>query len=266
MRVNLQNMMQQCSGIFVLNDKPLKQQVMKTNILMLMAGLLFSSFICTQAAEEGSSADKKVEREVPRFTKLELSVAANLYLKQGDTQSLVLEGDADKLEDIETVVHGGKLKIKHNKPFHFGSSKRITIYVTMKEIEALSVGGSGRIEAETPIQAEDLELNVSGSGDIHIGQLEASEVESSISGSGDIHLAGNNQVNTLECDISGSGELHASGLEVENAELNLSGSGSCKVYVMEELDVDISGSGKVRYKGEPRVNASISGSGRVEAY
>ncbi len=239
---------------------------MKKNMLIGMAVLLFSSVLWTQAAGKVNVGDKKVTREVGPFTEIELSVAANLYLKQGNEHSLVLEGDEDELEEIETQVQGETLKIKHKKPFHFGSSKRITIYVTMKEIEELSVGGSGKIEAATPIQSEDLELNVSGSGDINIDELEASEVESSISGSGDIRLAGNKQVNTLDCNISGSGELHASGLKVGSAELSLSGSGGCKVYVTDELDVDISGSGKVRYKGEPLVNASISGSGRVESY
>jgi len=239
---------------------------MKIKILTGIAALLFSSLIWTQAADGVTPGDKKVTREVGSFTEIELSVAANLYLKQGNEHSLVLEGDEDELEDIETVVRGEKLKIKHKKPFHFGSNKRITIYVTLKEMEELSVGGSGRIEAETRIQADDLELNVSGSGDINIDQLEASSVESEISGSGDIRLAGKKQGNALDCDISGSGELHASGLMVSNAKLNLSGSGGCKVYVMDKLDVSISGSGKVRYKGEPRVNASISGSGRVESY
>lgn len=239
---------------------------MKTNILMLIAGLLFSSFIFTQPVGEGYSADKKVEREVPPFTKLKLSVAANLYLKQGDTHSLVLEGDEDELEDIETEVRGGKLKIKHNKPFHFGSSKRITIYVTMKEIEGLSVAGSGKIEAETPIRAEDIELNVSGSGDINIDQLDASRLESAISGSGDMRLAGSNSLKALKCSISGSGDLNAANLKADRAEIKVSGSGNCKIHVSDKLNVSISGSGKVRYKGEPRVNANISGSGRVESY
>jgi len=246
--------------------KPQNNRIMKTKIIVLITGLLFASALWIKAADDVQSGDKKVTREVGSFSEIELSVAANLYLKQGNEHSLVLEGDEEDLEDIETIVRGETLKIKHKKPFHFGSSNRITIYVTMKEIDELSLGGSGKIEAETAIRADELDLNVSGSGDINIGELEASSVEATISGSGDIRLGGKEQVRNLDCSISGSGELHAADLKVARAELALSGSGSCKVNVRDDLQVDISGSGKVRYKGEPRVNASISGSGRVESY
>ncbi len=239
---------------------------MKAKFFMLTAGLFFAASILLQASAPGVSGDKKVDREVGPFTKLELSVAADLHLTQGDTHKLVLEGDEDDLEDIETEVRGGTLKIEHKKAFHFGSNDRITIYVTMKDIEELSVGGSGNIEAETPIRSGDIELNVSGSGEINIDELEASNAELSISGSGDIYLSGSKSLKSLECDISGSGELHADRLKAGTADLDISGSGGCKVHVTDELEVDISGSGKVRYKGQPRVNADISGSGDVESF
>lgn len=235
----------------------------------LFAGILTTLLLAmtmVQAGNGGSTNDKRETREVGPFTQLELAVAADLYLKQGNEYSLVLEGDEDDLEEIETVVRHGTLKIKHDKPFHFGGMDRIKVYVTMKDIEGLSVSGSGSLKAETPLEAEEIELNVSGSGEINIDDLNAYDAEMTISGSGDIHLSGGRKLSSLTCDISGSGELHARDLEAEKAELTISGSGGCKVHVTDELEVDISGSGNVRYKGQPRINANISGSGDVEPY
>ena len=239
---------------------------MKAKITALIAGMLVFSSLYAHADSRSWAGDKKVTREVSPFSEISLSIAADLYLIQGDEYSLELEGDADELEKIETEVQGDVLRIEHDRPFHFGRSQRITIYVTMKKVEGLSVAGSGKIEAKSPIQAEDLDLDLSGSGDINIEDLEATNVDTDISGSGDIRLAGKTLVRTLDCDITGSGDIHAEGLRVGEADIDISGSGGCKVDVADKLDVEISGSGKVRYRGNPTVNADISGSGRVESY
>ena len=240
--------------------------VMQTKITLLIAGLLVSFGLSANPYASSRSDDKKVTREVSPFTEISLSVAADLYFTQGDEFKLVLEGDDDELEKIETTVQGDVLKIKHNKPFSFGRTKRIKVYVTMKDVEGLTVSGSGKIEAQTAIRAEDLDLSLSGSGDIIIDNLEATHVEAGISGSGDIRLAGNTTLNSLECDITGSGDIDTEGLKAAKANIDISGSGSCRVHVTGKLDADITGSGKVRYRGNPLVNADISGSGRVESY
>ncbi|MBS3806023.1 MAG: hypothetical protein KGY60_00835 [Bacteroidales bacterium] len=84
--------------------------MMKIKILTGIAALLFSSVIWTQAADDATSGDKKVTREVSSFTEIELSVAANLYLKQGSEHRLVLEGDEDELD--VSISGSGKVRYK----------------------------------------------------------------------------------------------------------------------------------------------------------
>lgn len=238
---------------------------MKTKLLPLITGFIaITGLLLSEANANIFSNDKKENREVSAFSKISMGVSGNLYLTQGDEYKVVIEGDEDELDDIETVVKSGRLKIKYNKPFGFNwNTKKVDIYVTTKKVEELSVSGSGNITAKTGISTEDIEFNVSGSGEINIDELEASDVNASVSGSGDIRLAGRNTGESLHISISGSGELRAAGLEFRKAEVAISGSGSCGVYVSENLNADISGSGKVRYNGNPVVNANISGSGKV---
>ena len=228
-------------------------------VVSLSAGLLLSV-----AYAHVNGDDKKESREVSAFSKISMSVSGELYLTQGDEYRLMIEGDEDDLENIETVVQGDRLKIKYDKPFGFNwNADKVKIYVTTKEVEELAVSGSGNIIAETPISTEDVHFNVSGSGEIGIDDLEAAKIDASISGSGDIRLAGGNSGGSLDISISGSGELHASDLMIRRAVISISGSGSCEVHVTENLEVDVSGSGKVRYDGNPVIDADISGSGKV---
>lgn len=238
---------------------------MKTRLLKLITVVfLFAGFLPGTANARVNGDDKKENREVSAFSKISMSVSGNLYLTQGNEYKLVIEGDEDDLEDIETTVKGDVLRIKYDKPFGFNwNAGKVKIYVTTKEVDELTVSGSGNIVAETPISTEDVQFSVSGSGEIEIDDLEAQKINSSISGSGDIRLAGRNSAESLNISISGSGELHASDLMLRRAQIAISGSGSCDVHVTEDLQVDVSGSGKVRYGGNPVVDADISGSGKV---
>jgi len=239
---------------------------MKAKSILFFISISAMSLMLVHAGNNAFSQDKKEKRDVPAFSEVSLSIAADLHLKQGSGHSLVLEGDEDVLEDIVTEVRGSELKIKLNRPFNFRNMGRLTIYVTMEQVEELSVSGSGQIEAETPIQTSELSLNLSGSGDINIGELQANELDASISGSGDIRLAGKSNLDEMELDITGSGDFHGEDLQADEADIDISGSGTCRIHAVNELEVSITGSGKVRYKGNPKVNASISGSGSVSSY
>src|SRR5882672_7118623 len=115
-----------------------------------------------------SMAQNRETREVDTFTKLSFRVPGKLYLKQGSPQKVEMEGPKDVLAEIETEVTGGKLTIgKEGRWMNWGwndSKDRITVYVTVKDIEAVSVSGSGDVIGQGKFTTVDLHLNVSGSG------------------------------------------------------------------------------------------------------
>jgi len=225
---------------------------MKINMLKF----LFSIFLVS--ATLISFGQGKEERDVSSFTGVSLGISGDLYITQGSPQKVVVQAE-NNMDEIETVVKDGVLRIKTD---NWNSKiKGAKIWVTMPEVESLNISGSGDIVAETPINADELELKVSGSGTIDISELKGDEIGAAISGSGDIKLAGS--ADEMELRISGSGSVYADGLKVSECGIKISGSGSCKIDVTGELDVSISGSGRVTYYGNPQIDARVSGSGRV---
>lgn len=200
----------------------------------------------------------KEDRDVSSFTGVSLGISGDLYLTQGSPQKVVVQAESN-LDEIETEVNDGVLRIKTD---NWNSKiKGVKIWITMPEVESLNVSGSGDILAETPIDADELELKVSGSGTININELKGGEIGAAISGSGDLKLAGS--ADEMELGISGSGNVYAEGLEVNECGIKISGSGSCKIDVTGELDASISGSGRVTYYSNPQIDARVSGSGKV---
>jgi len=167
------------------------------------------------------------------------------------------------LENTETEVRGDMLVIGSRRWgwFSWGFSERVEIYITVNEINDLSVGGSGKIIGENKFTSDNMDIDVSGSGRIEFN-TDAKNMEISISGSGKIELKGTSKNNDLH--ISGSGKLLAEYMEAESYEVHISGSGSARVNVKTMIDARISGSGSVYYKGDPdKVRSDVSGSGRV---
>ena len=206
-------------------------------------------------------AFQREKRDVAPFDEISFSTSGELHIKQGSTQSVEVEGDEDDLERLITEVNGDRLIIKTEgwKSFNMG---HIKVYVTVTELEALQISGSGEVYGEGIIHGKDIDLGISGSGDLEM-YVEVEELEIRISGSGDIELAGSAQ--EMDLRISGSGEIDAEEMTVNVVDAHISGSGSCSVTVNEAIDASISGSGTIYYKGNPKhINSHSSGSGKVK--
>lgn len=221
--------------------------------VMLFASLLFIN--C-------SSAQKRETRNVSGFTSIGLSIAADVYLSQTNDFKVEIEAPADYLEEIETVVEGNVLKIKHKNHFNFDfGNKKVKVYISMPKITGLNISGSGDIFAQTAIKAEDLKVKISGSGDVKVENLSVKNLDMSISGSGDIFMAGTDVAESASYSISGSGDISNEGLQCKKVEIHVSGSGDVKVWAVDDLIIRVSGSGDVYYKGRPIIDSKSSGSG-----
>lgn len=209
-----------------------------------------------------ASAEKKENRDVGSFEKVALAISADVYLKQESETSVVIEGDEKTLEHIKTYIEKGTLKIKYDK-WSWRNYKKVTIYISSPDYAGVSVSGSGDIFAKSDISSSKISFAVSGSGGIHMKELNAEVISTQISGSGEINLAASGDIRTLSVAISGSGDIDASALMVDEVVVKISGSGGAKVHASSRLEVSVSGSGDVYYKGNPQINAHISGSGKV---
>lgn len=269
---------------------------MKNASMILAALVLITSAVFAQ---------KRETREVATFTKISFRTGGKLYLKQGSPQKVEIEGSSEALEKIKTKVEGGKLVIGPEDKWmnwNWSNDDKVTVYVTVSNIDALGVNGSGNLIAQTKITTSgNIDLGVSGSGTL-TGEFEAGDADCDVSGSGQIDIKGkfksltadvsgsgtvsvngtisgkadfkisgsgkveaSGSAESLNTDISGSGRVRGANLVVNTARIDISGSGDVEITVNKDLDAEISGSGTVLYKGNPsHVNSNASGSGSVK--
>jgi hypothetical protein len=266
---------------------------------------IFILFLCALSINF-AQAQTRETRTVSTFSKISFRVPGKLVLRQGNPQKVELEGSKDRLAKVETEVKGDKLIIGNEDNWNWGwnwsEDDKVMVYITVKDITAVSVSGSGNLITEGKVITNVLDLDVSGSGSLQIDAAVSGDMEANVSGSGKIDVKGSCQKlesdisgsgkvtaaiaasQTIDVDISGSGKMEASGtakeikteisgsgkvyasnLEVDRCNVRISGSGDVEINVKSELDANISGSGTVSYKGNPsHVNGHSSGSGKVK--
>jgi len=228
----------------------------------ICSAVFLLSLILTSSIASGQSRET---RDVLGFTSVGFGISGELYIKIGPEFNLVMEGDRDVLKDIETIVRDGKLIIrKENWRLSFNNEK-VTINLTMPELEGVGVSGSGKVEILDKIVADDLDFGVSGSGKLITSGLDVDRFVCGISGSGDVILGSTGSIDRGEISISGSGGFSGEGIQIDDLEVHISGSGNCRCWAGDNLEAYISGSGNITYSGNPKVDAKVSGSGHVRS-
>ena len=232
---------------------------MKAGFIKLVILLLFAG---TQLVV----AQKSQKRDVSAFTEISLKIGANVHLKQGNTQSVEVKGDESTLSKLITEVNNRALVIKYPSDTWFSkwNPGHVDIYVTIPQIDGLTISGSGSIVADDQIESRILNLILSGSGDIKLTDLNAEKVTATLSGSGNVQLSGKKKAAEFKATISGSGNVKAIDFPAVNVDVKISGSGNCWVNSEKNLIARLAGSGNIIYRGDPLVDSGIVGSGNVK--
>ena len=211
----------------------------------------------------GDGNIKTEDRSVSSFKNVEVSGAAKVFVSQGDQSSVKIEGDENLLQYIEVNQEGDKIVVRERPGFNLQPTSDLKVYVTAPVYNKIDASGACDIIGQTKIvNPEDLDLQVSGAGDIRM-EVDAPRLSADVSGSGSIDLKG--QTKDVRLDLTGAGKAHCYDLLAENAKVDITGAGSAEVYASVKLDADVSGAGDVRYKGNAStVNQNVSGAGSVK--
>ena len=185
---------------------------MKTNKFILIA--LLSSLALISCKKKGglfcysSTGDKVIEtRVVSNFSEVDLAMAADVHLTESSNYSVEIHASQNLQEIIKTKVKGDRLIIElKNKKCLKGDSD-VDVYISAPNFDALSVSGSGTIYSSKKLNSPNLDINISGAGEIEIDSLITDNFSANISGSGEIFVVGLDTASIQEIDISGSGSF-----------------------------------------------------------
>ncbi|MEM9919091.1 MAG: head GIN domain-containing protein [Bacteroidota bacterium] len=206
--------------------------------------------------ESGKGEVVTDEISIGDFTGIKLRIGADVYIRQGSPQKVEIEAQQNIINQLDRDIDNDNWEIEFDGCVK--NHRDIRVFVTLPEIKNISIEGSGSVFSENTLDADQLVLRISGSGDMDLA-VDADELDTKISGSGDIKIEGKS--NEFDLRINGSGDFRAFNMDAERGDIRITGSGNAEVTVENVLDVNITGSGDVRYRGNPTINEKITGSG-----
>ncbi|GGH02874.1 DUF2807 domain-containing protein [Polaribacter pacificus] len=240
---------------------------MKKNIIISCVLLILS--FSTQAQNwwgnsksiRGNGHVVTENRKTSSYDGISIGGSFDVILVKGKEGKITLRGEENILKYIETEVSGSTLKIQYKRNTNIRTTRKLTITIPYRDIDKISLGGSGNITAKELIKADEMALSIGGSGNINL-KIDANELKTSIGGSGSINVSGSSK--ELTCSIAGSGSIKAYDLKTSIVNANIAGSGSIRTTVANQIKANVVGSGNIYYRGNPKKISSKSvGSGSI---
>ena len=202
----------------------------------------------------------KETRKVSNFDGIEVSGAFDIIIKQGATEEVIVEADANLLPLIRTDVVGSTLQIETRKPINHVTVMKV--YVTVKDLKRIDVSGAVDINTDGRITVPELSFESSGASESKM-ELAVQKLKLDCSGASKLRFSGS--ATEVGMDLSGASDIFAFDLLAENYDIDISGAGNAQINVSKKIRAEISGAGSVKYKGSPaNVDQSVSGAGSIK--
>jgi hypothetical protein len=212
--------------------------------------------------ERGSRKVISETREVSGFDSVEVNYPAEVFVSQGNSESVTIEADDNVLPGLKTEVRNNTLRIyyKVQDNQRVVPSKTVKIMIVVKDLKDVDFESAGELTLDG-IETDDLNVSVSGAGSLELKEVTARNLSVDLSGAGSMSASGN--ADDLRVVISGFGSYDGADMHSQTADVSLSGAGSATLWVDDELHAQISGAGSVSYYGTADVTKNISGIGEV---
>jgi hypothetical protein len=238
---------------------------MRSLIAAAVIATVAATGACSENRHEGAGPTVSRNYQVGNFDRIEVAGPYDVKVSTGSAASASARGPENMIERMVVEVKDGTLQIhpRENKgfSFHWGNSGHVELAVTVPQLKAASIAGSGDVAVDH-VRGDQFEGAVGGSGTINLGSVEVKSVKLSIGGSGDIK-ASSGTAQSADYSIAGSGNIDAGGVTAQQAKVSIAGSGSTTARATGAADVSVAGSGDVEISGGAQCKVDKAGSGDV---
>jgi len=192
---------------------------------------------------EGSGNVVTKDISVQSFDQLEASGVFNVSLIQADKESVKIEAEDNLQQLFEVKNEGSKLIVSMKKDSHFNSKKKMTVYISFKNLKSMDLKMVGNLSSEGNLNFGDLSLDNKSVGSVELA-LNAQKIDIKNKSVGNLKLSGKAENAVIRSNSVGS--IKAADLVVQTMDIDNDGVGSAEVNAAKELKVKDSFLGKVK--------------------
>ena len=216
---------------------------------------------------ENAAADVLTKSfEVADFDVLTINVPADVIYEATNSAYMEVSAPSNVIDQIVLTQEDGQLKIAFRDKIVFRGLKHFKIHLGSATLAELNVNGAADFNCLSGFKTGNLNVKVSGAGDLDLAKLEAENVTIRINGAGDLDMK-DAKCASLDITVSGAGDVDLDRIDCEGTlKVVVNGAGDAVISGKAgEADLTINGAGKVdvRNLDGPIVNSSVNGVGSI---
>lgn len=226
-----------------------------------------------------TASDNYITKEYPGLTgfdEIKLVGSPDIQFTRSNDGSYAVSayGSDNVIDYLEIDVKGRTLIVKMRDNLSITGKPKLKVTITAPQLASVASCGSGDIDIDGNLKGDQIDLSVTGSGNIEcsgvtcnklnvkvigsgnvdVSKINTNKIDAQVSGSGDVELKGKTTMASFS--VAGSGDIDAEDLQATNVESSVAGSGDVSCRAEKTLHTDVKGSGNIIYKGNPELKDS----------
>lgn len=235
---------------------------MKKLFLSLITFIAVTAFAQDKTVISDANAQKRTLNA--SFTGINVSDGVELYLTQGDEESVAVSAADEKyMERFKAEVENGVLRIFYdNKGINWSSNekRKLKAYVSFKTLQLLHASGGADVKIQGSINADNLDVKFT-SGSSFNGKLVAKDLTVEQNSGSSINISGTAE--KIKVEVSSGAIFKSYDLAVDYCDAKATSGGGIRITINKELNAKANSGGGVKYKGDgviKEVNVNSGGS------
>lgn len=252
-----------------------KKNILTRRMVAVLAGVWFialvssgitafhTGFKVADLAENDPERQNKSQAvSVDPFTKIEAGDGSRIVFVQGETFSVVIEGEKRSVEDISATVEEDTLIIKKSEEdlsciFCHTPSPEIT--VTAPAISTIAIERGSRIAGS--VSAENLEVILKNASRADL-DIQAATFTLSLENASRAILSGTST--NASYTLKNASSIEAEDLHAEQVSISAENGSDAEIHAAASLNAEADNASSITYHGEPEVTRKESNGSKIE--
>lgn len=242
---------------------------MKRKTIIIISAILMASFALAKTVVVTGPVESE-EYDLRNFNSIDVRSQFDVHMTQGDKEEVVIETYRSLMPYVKVEKEGKRLNIYLDKKLNNirwnGKDQVLNAYVTVKDIEKISLSGACDLYMKSPLVTEDLKIIASGASDLDLKRIEGNTIKIITSGASDIDEA---DLVATKVYINASGASDGE-ISVVAKVLDMIASGASDFDIDVDVDdimINAHGSSDFNARGKTKTfKVNVSGSSEMRAY
>lgn len=223
-----------------------------------------AAFAALACAAPAHAAERSYS--VGSYDRLRVDGPFEVHIVAGRSPRASATGSEATLARLDLKVEGTTLAVRlgaggwGEMPRPAASQAPVVVTLSTPRLTAIALTAGAQVSA-SKIEAQRLDLNLSGAGRLAVDGVQADQLSATLIGTGTMRLAG--RVNRARLASNGAGTIDAAALTAGDLIVHLDGTGETSATARYTADVTTTGLGKVTVLGKPKCTVKTIADGPV---